>query len=75
MNKQMPFSNKPVKNKIEEVFILEGILKITLVSLFFRHLEQLFRGILSIIIKKHLNKFLSFILSFASRAYDGSNML
>lgn len=30
------------------------------------HLEQLFGGILGVIIKKHSNKFLSFILAFAS---------
>lgn len=45
---------------------MEGILKTTLLGLFFGTFGTTLGGILGVIIKKHSNKFLSFILSFAS---------
>ena len=45
---------------------MEEILKTTLLGLFFGTFGTTLGGILGIIIKKHSNKFLSFILSFAS---------
>lgn len=45
---------------------MEGIIKTTLLGLFFGTFGTTLGGILGVIIKKHSNKFLSFILSFAS---------
>jgi ZIP family zinc transporter len=45
---------------------MEEILKTTLLGLFFGTFGTTLGGILGVIIKKHSNKFLSFILSFAS---------
>ncbi|MCI8760778.1 MAG: hypothetical protein HFJ34_06700 [Clostridia bacterium] len=45
---------------------MEGIIKTTLLGLFFGTFGTTLGGILGIIIKKHSNKFLSFILAFAS---------
>lgn len=46
------------------------ILKTTLVGLFFGTFGTTLGGILGVVIKKDSNKFLSFILSIASRAND-----
>lgn len=45
---------------------MEGILKTTLLGLFFGTFGTTLGGIIGVIIKKHSNKFLSFILAFAS---------
>lgn len=45
---------------------MEQILKTTLMGLFFGTFGTTLGGILGVVIKKHSNKFLSFILSFAS---------
>lgn len=45
---------------------MEGIIKTTLLGLFFGTFGTTIGGILGVIIKKHSNKFLSFILAFAS---------
>lgn len=45
---------------------MEGIIRTTLLGLFFGTFGTTLGGILGVIIKKHSNKFLSFILSFAS---------
>ena len=46
--------------------MIENILKTTLAGLFFGTFGTTLGGILGIIIKKNSNKFLSFILAFAS---------
>ena len=51
------------------------ILKTTLLGLFFGTFGTTLGGIIGIIINKNSDKFLSFILSFASRINDVSNML
>ena len=45
---------------------MEGILKTTLLGLFFGTFGTTIGGILGIVTKKNSNKFLSFVLSFAS---------
>ncbi len=45
---------------------MEGIIKTTILGLFFGTFGTTLGGIVGIIIKKHSNKFLSFILAFAS---------
>ena len=45
---------------------MEEILKTTLLGLFFGTFGTTLGGIIGVVIKKHSNKFLSFILSFAS---------
>lgn len=45
---------------------MEGIIKTTILGLFFGTFGTTLGGIIGIIIKKHSNKFLSFILAFAS---------
>lgn len=45
---------------------MDGILKTTLLGLFFGTFGTTLGGIIGVIIKKHSNKFLSFILAFAS---------
>lgn len=45
---------------------MENIIKTTILGLFFGTFGTTLGGILGVIIKKHSNKFLSFILSFAS---------
>ena len=45
---------------------MEGLLKTTILGMFFGTLGTMMGGILGVTIKKHSNKFLSFILSFAS---------
>lgn len=52
--------------KIKGVFILNEILKTTLLGLFFGTFGTTLGGILGVIIKRNSNKFLSFILSLAS---------
>ena len=49
---------------------MEDILKTTVVGLFFGTFGTTLGGIIGIKIKRTSNKFLSFILSFASRTYD-----
>ncbi len=53
---------------------MEDIFKNTLLGLFFGTFGTTLGGVIGIIIKKDSNKFLSFILSFASRLNDGSSM-
>ena len=53
---------------------MSTLLKTTLLGLFFGTFGTTLGGIIGIIIKKDSNKFLSFILSFASRINDGSSM-
>lgn len=53
---------------------MEDIFKNTLLGLFFGTFGTTLGGIIGIIIKKNSNKFLSFILSFASRFNGGSCM-
>ena len=50
------------------------IVKTTILGLFFGTFGTTLGGILGVIIKKNSNKFLSFILSFASRTNDVNNM-
>ena len=50
------------------------IFKTTLLGLFFGTFGTTLGGIIGIIIKKNSNKFLSFILSFASRINDECSM-
>lgn len=50
----------------KEFFIVEELLKTTLMGLFFGTFGTTLGGIIGVVIKKHSNKFLSFILSFAS---------
>ena len=50
------------------------ILKTTLVGLFFGTFGTTLGGILGVVIKKYSNKFLSFILSVASRINDVNNL-
>ncbi len=50
------------------------ILKTTLVGLFFGTFGTTLGGILGVVIKKDSNKFLSFILSVASRINDVNNL-
>ncbi len=45
---------------------MEGIIKTTILGLFFGTFGTTLGGILGVIVKKHSNKFLSFILAFAS---------
>lgn len=45
---------------------MEGIIKTTILGLFFGTFGTTLGGILGVIMKKHSNKFLSFILAFAS---------
>lgn len=51
------------------------IFKTTLLGLFFGTFGTTIGGILGIVINKKSNKFLSFILSFASRTYDERSLL
>ena len=51
------------------------LLKTTFLGLFFGTFGTTIGGIIGIVIKRNSNKFLSFILSLASRVNDGSNML
>ena len=53
---------------------MKEIINTTLMGLFFGTFGTTLGGILGAIIKKQSNKFLSFILSFASRTYDGGHM-
>ena len=53
---------------------MDDILKTTLLGLFFGTFGTTIGGIIGIIIKKNSNKFLSFILSFASRINDVCNL-
>ena len=48
------------------------ILKTTIIGLFFGTFGTTLGGIIGVVIKKNSNKFLSFILSFASRTYDSN---
>ena len=54
---------------------METIIKTTLIGLFFGTFGTTLGGIIGIKLKRNSNKFLSFILSFASRTYDGDYML
>lgn len=53
---------------------MENIIKTTLLGLFFGTFGTTLGGILGVCINKKSNKFLSFILAFASRVNDGSCM-
>ena len=53
---------------------MENIIKTTILGLFFGTFGTTLGGIIGVVIKKNSNKFLSFILSFASRIDDGCNM-
>jgi len=53
---------------------LENIIKSTILGLFFGTFGTTLGGIIGVIIKKDSNKFLSFILSFASRINDGCSL-
>ena len=61
-------------NKIKRREILETIIKITLIGLFFGTFGTTLGGIIGVKLKGTSNKFLSFILSFASRTYDSNYM-
>ena len=50
------------------------ILKSALLGLFFGTFGTTIGGIFGVVIKKDSNKFLSFVLSFASRINDGSSV-
>ena len=50
------------------------IVKTTLLGLFFGTFGTTIGGIIGVLLKRNSNKFLSFILSFASRINDGSSM-
>lgn len=49
---------------------MEAIIKTTLIGLFFGTFGTTLGGIIGIKLKRNSNKFLSFIISFASRTYD-----
>ena len=51
---------------------IEEIIKTTLIGLFFGTFGTTIGGIRGVKLKKTSNKFLSFILSFASRTYDSN---
>ena len=51
---------------------IEDIIKTTLIGLFFGTFGTTIGGIIGVKLKKTSNKFLSFILSFASRTYDSN---
>ena len=51
---------------------IEEIIKTTLIGLFFVTFGTTIGGIIGVKLKKTSNKFLSFILSFASRTYDSN---
>ena len=51
---------------------IEEIIKTTLIALFFGTFGTTIGGIIGVKLKKTSNKFLSFILSFASRTYDSN---
>ena len=51
---------------------IEEIIKTTLIGLFFGTFGTTIGGIIGVKRKKTSNKFLSFILSFASRTYDSN---
>lgn len=51
---------------------IEEIIKTTLIGLFFGTFGTTIGGIIGVKLKKTSNKFLSFILSFASRTYDSN---
>lgn len=53
---------------------MNEILKTTILGLFFGTFGTTLGGIIGIVMKKNSNKFLSFILSFASRTNDGRNL-
>lgn len=53
---------------------MKNLIEATLIGLFFGTFGTTIGGILGIILKKESNRFLSFILSFASRTYDGSDL-
>ena len=54
---------------------METIIQTTLIGLFFGTFGTTLGGIIGIKLKRTSNKFLSFILSFASRTYECNNML
>ena len=49
---------------------MENIIKGTIIGLFFGTFGTTLGGIIGVVIKRNSNKFLSFILSFASRIND-----
>ena len=51
---------------------IEEIIKTTLIGLFFGTFGTTIGGIIGVKLKKTSNKFLSFILSFASQTYDSN---
>ena len=53
---------------------MNDILHTTLLGLFFGTFGTTLGGIIGVTFKSTSNKFLSFILSFASRTYDGNYM-
>lgn len=53
---------------------MNEILKTTILGLFFGTFGTTLGGIIGIVMEKNSNKFLSFILSFASRTNDGRNL-
>lgn len=68
--------HKIIKNKfVKESFILEYLLKTTLIGLFFGTFGTTLGGIIGVAFKNTSNKFLSFILSMASRTYGINSVL
>ena len=54
---------------------METIIKTTLIGLFFGTFGTTIGGLIGVKLKKNSNKFLSFVLSFASRTYDSNYLL
>lgn len=61
-------------NTIKRRKKLETIIKTTLIGLFFGTFGTTLGGIIGVKLKRTSNKFLSFVLSFASRTYDSDYM-
>ena len=53
---------------------MEAIIKTTLIGLFFGTFGTTLGGIIGVKLNRTSNKFLSFVLSFASRTYDSDYM-
>lgn len=73
-NKNRPIKIDIVVNKMQKENTLETIIKTTLVGLFFGTFGTTLGGLIGVKLKRTSNKFLSFILSLASRSHDFNYM-
>ena len=74
MNKNRLIKIDIVVNKMQKENTLETIIKTTLIGLFFGTFGTTLGGIIGVKLKRSSNKFLSFILSLASRSHDFNYM-